>query len=399
MSGVSRPPVRIVTFSTLFPHEANPVHGIFVGERLRHLVASGAVEARVVAPIPWFFIRRPWLNPYVCLGSRAPQRERFAGIEVWHPRYFLPPKVGMLPAPLLLALGAARTLRALQRDGFDFDLIDAHYFYPDGVAAWLLGRYFRKPVVITSRGSDLNQIAAHRLPGAMIARVAQRADGLITVSAALKRVLTDMGVAESRVAVLRNGVDLERFAPVDRETARARLGWREPTVLSVGFLIERKGHDRIVRALPELPGVTLAIVGTGPMEASLRTLARELGVADRVRLLGAVPQERLKEHYSAADALVLASSREGWANVLLESMACGTRVVATNVWGAPEVVTTPEAGLLIEARTPEAIAVGVRRLLSVPADPAATRRHAERFSWEATTQGQVALFRSILGRG
>ncbi|MBF0417270.1 MAG: glycosyltransferase [Magnetococcales bacterium] len=391
--------MRILTFSTLFPHAGHPVHGVFVAERLRHLVASGEISSRVVAPIPWFPIRHPRLNSFVHLGTRAPASERIHGIDVRHPRYFLPPKIGMSSAPVLLALGVADSLRRLIADGFDFDLIDAHYFYPDGIAAWLLGRHFGKPVVITARGSDLNQIPAHRLPGWMIRRVAERADGLITVSAALKRVLLDMGIPDHRITVLRNGVDLERFTPVARDPAREMLGWHAPTLLSVGHLIERKGHDHVIRALPELPGIHLAIIGTGAMEKGLRDLSVELGVADRVQLLGEIPQFRLKTYYAAADALVLASSREGWANVLLESMACGTRVAATRVWGAPEVVTAPEAGVLIDGQSPQAIALAVRHLMARPADPSVTRRHAEKFSWEATTRGQLSLFREILQRG
>ncbi|NGZ05579.1 MAG: glycosyltransferase family 4 protein [Magnetococcales bacterium] len=389
--------MRILTFSTLFPHAANPIHGIFVGERLRHLVASGAVEARVVAPVPWFPVRHPRLNPYAHIGHQAPEHEFYHGIEVRHPRYVLIPKIGMSSAPLLLALGALNTIRNWMQEGFDFDLIDAHYFYPDGVAAWLLGQYLHKPVVITARGSDLNQIPAHQIPRIMIRYVAKRAAGLITVSAALQRVLLDMGIDETRITVLRNGVDLERFVPLDREAERQRLGWQRPTLLSVGHLIERKGHDRIVRALPLLPDVGLAIIGAGPMEESLRQLTWDLGVAERVTFVGQVAQESLPRYYSAADLLVLASSREGWANVLLEAMACGLRVAATHVWGAPEVVTTPEAGGLITERTPEAIAMTVQDLLSIPADRVATRRYAERFSWEATTQGQIRLFQRVTG--
>ncbi|MBF0627972.1 MAG: glycosyltransferase family 4 protein [Magnetococcales bacterium] len=388
--------MRIVTFSTLFPHAAHPLHGIFVAERLRHLVASGAVEAKVIAPVPWFFVAHPRLNKYAWLGKMAPRHEQHAGIEVRHPRYFLLPKIGMTSAPLFLALGAAPEFRRLLAEGFDFDLIDAHYFYPDGIAAWLLGRQLGKPVVITARGSDLNQIPNHPLLKKMIAFTARRADGLITVSTALKQVLTGMGIADSRVTVLRNGVDLERFAPVDREAARARLGWRRPTILSVGFLIERKGHDLILRALQALPELDLAIIGDGPLRERLPALARELGVAERVHFVGAVAQDQLKDYYSAGEALVLASDREGWANVLLEAMACGTRVAATRVWGAPEAVTTPAAGLLFDARTPTGIATAVRTLLSIPPDREATRRHAECFSWEATTLGQLQRFREIL---
>ncbi|HYZ22639.1 MAG TPA: glycosyltransferase, partial [Rhodopila sp.] len=102
--------------------------------------------------------------------------------------------------------------------------------------------------------------------------------------------------------------------------------------------------------------------------------------------------------YAAADASVLASSREGWANVLLESMACGTPVVASNIWGDPEVVQTPAAGLIYEPNTPEGIARGVRRLFAALPGRAATRAYAETFGWQETTAGQLAIFRRVIGR-
>jgi glycosyltransferase involved in cell wall biosynthesis len=112
-----------------------------------------------------------------------------------------------------------------------------------------------------------------------------------------------------------------------------------------------------------------------------------------------MPQANLRNYFGAADALVLASSREGWANVLLESMACGTPVVASRVGGTPEVVTRPEAGLMMSERTPEALADAVRRLFERYPDHGATRRYAEGFGWAETTTGQLRLFRRILAAG
>ena len=119
-------------------------------------------------------------------------------------------------------------------------------------------------------------------------------------------------------------------------------------------------------------------------------------MAARVRFLGAVPHAELAALYGAADALVLASSREGWANVLLEAMACGTPVVATDIWGTPEVVADPAAGRLVPERTPAALAAAVAALLADPPARAATRRYAERFSWDATVEGQLALFAEVV---
>jgi glycosyltransferase involved in cell wall biosynthesis len=147
-----------------------------------------------------------------------------------------------------------------------------------------------------------------------------------------------------------------------------------------------------------LPGVKLLIAGRGPELKRLEALALETGVQDRVTFLGPVAQPDLKRYYNACDAMVLASSREGWANVLLESMACGTPVVASNVWGTPEVVAAPEAGVLMEDRTPEKLAKAVMALRANYPDHAATRRYAERFSWDDTTNGQLELFARLVER-
>jgi len=389
--------MKILTFSTRFPSAARPSHGIFVETRLRHLVASGRVESRVVAPVPWFPSRNARFGEYAKHAS-APREELRHGIQVFHPRYPLLPKIGMTLTPFLLAWAVRPVIERILH-GFAFDLIDAHYFYPDGVAAILLGRHFGKPVVITARGTDVNLIPRYRLPRAMIRWAAARAAGMITVARALKDDLVRVGVPAERIEVLRNGVDLQQFRPIDREAERRKLGLTRTTLLSVGHLVPRKAHDLVIQALRRLPDMDVIIIGEGPERAALEAQAQEAGVADRVRFAGVLAQEDLRHHYGAADALVLASSREGWANVLLESMACGTPVVASSIGGTPEVVAAPEAGVLMAARTPEALADAVRRLFAHYPDRGATRRYAEQFSWDATTAGQLELFGRILSTG
>ncbi len=390
--------LSILTLSTLFPNPAQPNHGVFVENRLRHLLASGLVDAEVVAPVPWMPRLAARHHP---LGGLAevPRLERRDGLTIHHPRYPVIPKVGMTLAPWLLAR-ALRPVLARVLAARPIDLIDAHYFYPDGVAAVWLGQHFGLPVVVTARGTDLNLIPDYPVPRRLIVAAARRAAGLVAVCQALKDRLVELGIPTDRVRVLRNGVDLARFRPVDRAEARAALGLPpEPHLLvSVGQLIERKGHDLVIGALAELPGVHLAIAGNGPLRPALEAQAAALGVAGRVRFLGAVPHDRLRLVYGAADVSVLASSREGWANVLLESMACGTPVVASAVWGTPEVVAEPAAGMLMPERSAAGAAAAIRRLLDDPPPSAATRTYAEQFDWGATTDGQLQLFRSIVRR-
>jgi glycosyltransferase involved in cell wall biosynthesis len=389
------PPLRLLTFTTLYPDRERPNHGIFVENRLRHLVATGEAVSTVLAPVPFFPFRGERFGAWGRF-ARIPPREERHGLTIHHPRYPAIPRIGMSVAPLLLYLASRRALTRLVAAGLAFDLIDAHYVYPDGVAAVWLGRYFQRPVVITARGSDLTELPNYAVPRRFIRSALTRADGLIGVSAALRERLIEFGADPGRTMTLRNGVDTVAFHPVDRDAARAALGLGRPALISVGALIERKGHRLTVEAMLELPDFELLIVGEGAERASLEARIACLGLGTRVRLIGARPHVELPQYYGAADAMVLASSREGWANVLLESMACGTPVIASNIPGNPEVVQDWAAGLVIEANTPAGIAAGVRRLFSNPPSRAATRAYAERFSWDETSAGQLALFRRVL---
>lgn len=385
--------VSLLTLSSLYPNPRQPNHGVFVENRLRHLVAGGEARSTVIAPVPWF----PGRSGPAAPGD-VPAVEERHGLVVHHPRFLAVPGLGMATNPFAYERAVARVVRRLVAAGQRFDLIDAHYLFPDGVAAVRLGRRFGLPVVLTARGSDTSLFPRYWLPGLMIRRALAAADGLIAVSAALKEGLVALGVPPERVVVLRNGVDLALFRPPEnRDLLRERLGLTGPTLLSVGLLIPRKRHDLTIGAVAELPGVRLLIAGEGAERGALEALARRLGVADRVRFLGAVPHGELPALYGAADVMVLASEREGWANVLLEAMACGTPVVATPAWGSREAVGSEGAGIVVEEASAQAIAAAVRRLLAAPPSRAAVRAHAERFGWDEVSAGQLALFRDILG--
>lgn len=382
--------LSVLTFTSLFPNALQPRHGVFIEQRLRHLLAEFPVTSRVVAPVPWFPLHSARFGLYGTYAG-VPREEILTGVPVWHPRYLVLPRLSWHVSPWLMYRATRDLLACLHRQQA-IDVIDAHFFYPDGVAAVMIGRELGIPVSITARGSDLTLMPDFVLPRRWILWAANKADALITVCAALRDRLVELGVGGERVTVLRNGVDLQRFVPGDAAPVRERLGLRGQVLLSVGNLIELKGHHLVIKALRELPDCCLMIIGDGPERGALERLAVKLGVAARVRFLGLVPQLELGQYYRAADALVLASSREGWANVLLEAMACGTPAIATRVWGTPEVVAAPAAGVLIDERSAAGVAEGVRRLFAAPPSRAATRGYAESFSWSDTSRGQYELF-------
>ncbi len=387
--------MQLLTYSSLYPSAGQPQHGVFVENRLRHITALTGVDARVVAPVPWFPLSGARFGRYGGFAAIAEHEVRF-GIDVRHPRYPVIPKIGMSIAPWLMYGFTKGIATALRDDPVGFDVIDAHYFYPDGVAAAMLGRVLGRPVVISARGTDVNLLPDYALPRRQILWAAAQASAIVSVSEALKRRMIEIGIAPEKITVLRNGVDSDLFAPLDRDIVRKELGLAGPTMVAVGNVLASKGQDVAIQSLTILEDTELLLVGAGADEGAFRSLAHNLGVADRVRFVGCVMPGDLARYFSAADVSVLASMREGWPNVLLESMACGTPVVASDVGGVPEIITTPETGRIMKDRTPRALADAVLALRAEPPARQTVRAYAEEFGWSATARAQTDLYAGVV---
>jgi glycosyltransferase involved in cell wall biosynthesis len=261
-------------------------------------------------------------------------------------------------------------------------VIDTHYLYPDAVGAADLATRLKRPFIATARGSDVNLIAQMPGPRRRILSALSRASRVIAVSHALRRGLIEIGVPESAIEVLRNGVDTDLFRPVGRDATRVRLGVvDQPLIASVGNLVPEKGHDLVLRAARRIPGAYVIVVGHGPEAGRLRALIRSLGMEKQAQMIDNIPQAELTSIYSAADVLALGSMREGWPNVLLEAMACGTPVVATAVGGVAEIVTDSVAGEMVAERDEVAFAAALGRVLDRGAERSAVRTHAMKFEW------------------
>src|SRR5688572_5944599 len=385
----------IVTATTLYPNALQPRHGIFVERRLLQLSRTGAIQARVVAPVPWFPCRSKRFGRYG-LYAEIPASEVRHGIPVAHPRYPVLPKIGMHVAPALMAAALLPYFRRLQASAARPFLLDGHFLYPDGVALASIARLLKIPVVLTARGSDVNSFCRYPGPRAMVRWAARHCAKVITVSDALRQKLAAFGVSDDAIAVMRNGVDEQLFTPIDRSAARATVRYEGFTVLSVGNLVPLKGHDLVIEAVARIPDARLVVIGEGPCATPLRRLIAARGLEQRVSMLGNVSQAELVQHYNAADALVLASSSEGMPNVVLESLACGTPVIGTAVGGIPELITSPEAGLIVPDRNAAWIAQAIQELRRAYPDRLRTRRHALKFNWKTTVDGLLDIFDDAL---
>jgi len=395
---------HIVVFSSLFPSAVQPGAGLFVRERMFRVGAH--LPLAVVAPQPWFPLQgllrrwRPGFRP------GAPRHEVQQGHEVWFPRFFSLPGALKRLDGWFMALGAWPRLSALRRQG-RLDHIDAHFAYPDGFAATLLGRWLKVPVTITLRGTETR----HALDPALAPRVRQalqRAARVFAVSDSLRQVALGLGIAPDKLQVVGNGVDLARFSPVPQAQARQALGLPldVPVPVSVGGLVERKGFHRVIELLPALrqqfPGLVYLVVGgpspEGDMGAALQAQVARLGVQDSVRFLGPLPPDQLSRPVSAADVFVLATHHEGWANVFLGAMACGLPVVTTAVGGNAEVVCQANLGRVVPFGDAPALQAAVAESLQTPWDRAAIRGHAQANTWDRRVAVLLAALQAVHGQ-
>lgn len=355
--------LRVATLSTLFPSAARPDFGAFVERQTLALAARPDVAVEVVAGAGL----RPWSLP------RRARRGEWQGLAVHRPGFRSLPGAG----------NGRRLARAAQERVREIapDVIDAEFFWPDGVAAMHLSRSLGIPFSIKARGSDIAHWGAVPAVRAQLLEAAEAAGGLLAVSEAMKREMALLGMPAEKIRVHYTGVDLARFVPVERRPGRI--------VVAAGNLVPEKGHRLLLEAMRLVPDATLLVAGDGPERRALEARAGE-----NVRFLGAVPHREMPALLAGADALALASEREGLANVWLESLACGTPVVIPDVGGAREAVDRPEAGRVV-ARDPRSIAAGLSDLLDAPPDREAVRAAAARFSWERNGAELEAHLRSV----
>jgi glycosyltransferase involved in cell wall biosynthesis len=386
--------LRVLVLSTLYPDTARPNFGVFVRERVLQLATHA--EVVVVAPVPWVPFNR-WIRKLP--ARNMPRARREDGVLVHRPRFLSPPAIGKSLDPLLYFASLLPFLRALRR-GFPFDVIDAEFGYPDGVAAARFGQVFRCPVFITMRGDEARR-AKRTLDRLQLAAAYRRAR-VLAVSESLRQLAARFGLDPARVRLLRNGVDATRFRPSDRAAARDRLGLpaERPILLSVGWLSDNKGQHRVLEALPailgDVPHLLYVAVGEADRDADRRRierLVRQHRLEGHVALVGARPHAEVPTWLAAADLLCMATDREGCSNAVLEALACGVPVVTTRVGGNAELVRDGENGFLVPCWDAREFGVAVRRALAAAWDREAIARAARGRSWQAVGAELAAVMR------
>lgn len=389
--------LRVLSLSTLYPNDVTPNFGVFVERQMQAVMKRGDVDLTMVNPlgIPPFPLSR---HPRYRALTGLPGEELRGGVPVLRPRFRLIPGIGArfnAAAEAKAVLPLARRLHAEQ----PFDLVDAQFFYPDGPAAVRIARALGLPVSIKARGADIHHWGKDPATARQVLEAGRAADGLLAVAQGLADDMVELGMPRERITIHRTGLNADLFRPYDRKMCRDQLGLPRdvPVLATVGALIPRKGQSFAIDALAQLPGAILVLAGKGEDENALKSQAERLGVAERVRFLGAVPHGELPVLLNAADVFVLPSSSEGLANAWVEALACGTPVVTTPIPGARELITDPVWGRLVP-RDGAAIAGAVSELLAARPDPESVRAAVADYSWEANAAALVAHWRRLANR-
>lgn len=386
--------LRLLSLTSAYPDREWTGVGSFVEHQLRALAARPGVEVEVVAPIglPPFPLS---LAPRHRRERALPRVEMLNGLRVHRPRFRRLPFDGRRRVDAMVR--ALRPVLESIRRRFAFDILQAEFFWPDGLAAMRLAQALGVPFSIKARGGDFERPAAgHDWARDQVMEAGTKAARLLAVSENLRSAMLESGLPAERIAVHRTGLDRARFGLRDRAAARTALKVDGPLVLNVGNLLPRKRQRLAIETMVHLGEVaTLILVGGGPDRFRLERRARELGVDGRVRFMGAVPQPLMPFFYAAADVTLHTAELEGLSNVWVESLACGTPVVTTETGGAREVIDRREAGRVV-ASNPVSIAAAVRELLDRPPAPGDVAARVERFSWERNAAELEAHLRAAL---
>lgn len=377
--------MRILILTTFFPNAADPQRAVFV-KNLVHALKHRC-KTDVISPVPY---APPFAWKAAWRAQRAiPATEAIDGIGVAHPRFVVFPKLDWLSG-LMYFLGVVSALKTWKRQLAPGEkaVVHAHCAYPDAVGAILAAKLAGIPCVITAHGSDINVYAKRNGLRCQIRWALRNAHGVIAVSGGLQKEITHLvGTPSPEVRRIPcAGFDASMFRL--RENGGAHINGR--IVVFVGLLVPIKGVEFLIKAWAGLARAgkldredRLVLLGDGLLRASLMQQARESGIEEQVFFAGMVSQAEVAQWIASATLLCLPSHNEGTPNVVVEALASGVPVVASNVGGIPDLIKEGENGVLVPPADPLALEQALEQALRRSWNPAHITRSVAHLTWRA----------------
>lgn len=394
---------KIVLYTRQFPKPTDPTFAIFTGHLAREW--SNISDLVVICPLPWcpkWKCLKRWPEWYS--NASVPTKYNYFGLTVYYPKFFVVPVLAryfQVPMQLLRTLFLAKKIKA----NFDFEAINAHDLYPDGISAVVIGKRLGVPVMVTSLGTDINESPVKTLRGIQVDWCLSNADKISAKSIDLVTKVKKRLTGNVSVSLIPNGVDKLQFYPPstqEKNLVKKALDLlvKEQVIVFVGRLESVKGVKFLISAISNLIqvkriNVRLFIIGDGAENEALRKLALDLGVAEYIKFVGNIDQAEVVKYMHAADVFCLPSLNEGRPNVVIEALACGVPVVASKVGGIPELVNT-QNGCLVESGDVEALSAGLYEILSNLPDPILVAETVSWASWESSAQSYLDEIEAIL---
>jgi glycosyltransferase involved in cell wall biosynthesis len=380
--------LRIAVVTRYFPNSAQPTHGRSAYQTLR--VLARQADVRVFYPNSAYpSLLKPRSRTYASLdASYSPPDVNVS--------YYNYPALPLVSRPFNGWMSARVLLPHVR--SFQPDLIFSFVLYPYAFAALKIGRALSVPVVAMGIGSDINRIG-DPISAWLTRTVLREADFVVTVSGDLRAKAVAMGASPLKTRAILNGCDLSVFHVNDRLEARQRLHIDPDAeaVVYVGRMDVRKGLRELVDAAaslhPQRPGLHVYLVGEGPDKPEIESAIQARNAAGYIHALQSCAADDVAIWMAAADLVTLPSYMEGCPNVVLEALACGRPVVATNVGGIPEIMSG-ECGRLVPPRDPAALALALASVLDTTWDAAAISAQGSR-SWSAVAAELLEVFTSL----
>ena len=383
--------MKVAVITRYFPTSHEPWAGHSAYQTLRFLAQR--CEVKVFYPESDY---PALLKPKSRVDRSIDFNYKVPGVEAQYIHY---PTLPAVSRPLNGWVSARSVLPYVRR--FQPDVILNYIVYPDGFAALRVGKALGVPVVVTAIGSDLNKIS-DPLCRVLTRKVLREADGVITVSGDLLKTARGLGASAERSRAILNGCDTSVFFHRDRREARRLLKIEEEgeAIVYVGRLDVAKGLRELIEAVARLrverPQVHCYIVGDGPDKAILVEAIAKHDVSRWVTLVPACPTGQVAWWMAAADLVTLPSYREGCPNVVIEALASGRPVVASDVGGIPELMDD-SAGRMVPAKDAEALAVALGEVLTRPWDPGEIAgRHSR--NWSNVSDDVQSVLEQVLAR-
>lgn len=391
--------MRVLWVTNLFPNCQEPNRGIFNYHISREL--QNYCDITIIAPVPWFpkmkFLKRfgSWSRT-----SQLPEKEKVKGFDVYHPRYIVIPGLFGFLHGFSLYYSIRRMVRNLIKKQ-NFDLIHAHWVFPDGVAAVRVARQMNLKVMVTAHGSDINLYSGYLLRRIQIRKALQRADSISAVSPELRQSIIELGIPDQRAKFIPNGVDPDQFKPDDQMSCRRQLGLPLDAriILFAGALVPVKGLEYLLEAAAQLKSgysnLFIAIVGEGPLYQFLIHKTEELHLREMFIFFGSKPHDDIPLWINACDLFCLPSLSEGWPCVIMEALACGKPVVASRVGGVPNIIND-QNGYMFAPKNVKDLAQSLEKALGRSWDPERIRGGLDRFSWKASAEQYYKEYRRLV---